>query len=107
MRSITAPELARWLAAAEGQPPVVLDVREPWELAIAKLPDAVAMPMGSVMASFTRLDPDRPTVCLCHHGVRSLQVALFLEHQGFSDPINLSGGIQAWAEEVDPAVAMY
>lgn len=85
----------------------MLDVREPWELAIAKLPDAVAMPMGSVMASFTRLDPDRPTVCLCHHGVRSLQVALFLERQGFSDPINLSGGIQAWAEEVDPAVAMY
>lgn len=65
------------------------------------------MPMGSVMSSFNQLDPDRPTVCLCHHGVRSLQVALFLERQGFSDPINLSGGIQAWAEEVDPAVAMY
>ena len=108
MRSITAPELARWLAENDPAPaPLVLDVREPWEVELASLPGAVAIPMGRIVASLGQLDPDRTTVCLCHHGARSMQVALFLEQQGFKDVDNLTGGIHAWSEQVDPAVRTY
>ena len=107
MRTITAPELARWLEAAGENPPVLLDVREPWEVEIANLPGAVAIPMGRIVAESGRLDPDRSTVCVCHHGARSMQVAMFLERQGFSDVVNLTGGIHAWSERVDPAVKTY
>lgn len=106
MKAITAPELARWLQDA-GDPPVVLDVREPWEVALASLPGAVAIPMGSIPSSLDRLDPERTTVCLCHHGARSMQVALFLERQGFRDVVNLTGGIHAWSELVDAGVRTY
>ena len=85
----------------------MLDVREPWELEIASLPGTVAIPMGSITRSLDRLDPQRSTVCVCHHGARSMQVALYLEHQGFSDVVNLTGGIDAWSAQVDPAVRTY
>lgn len=107
MRAITASELADWLANAGDEPPLVLDVRETWEVALASLPGSVLVPMGSIMSSLNQLDPDRVTVCLCHHGARSMQVALFLEQQGFSDVINLTGGIHAWSEQVDPCVPKY
>jgi len=107
MRTITAPELARWLAEDGGQAPVVLDVREPWEIALASLPGAVTIPMGRIVAEHDQLDPERSTVCLCHHGARSMQVAMFLERQGFTDVVNLTGGIHAWSELVDPAVTTY
>ena len=106
MKAITAPELAKLLRDAD-EPPVVLDVREPWELAVASLPGAVAIPMQSIPAALDRLDPRRTTVCLCHHGARSLQVALYLERQGFRDVVNLTGGIHAWAEQVDSSVPTY
>jgi rhodanese-related sulfurtransferase len=107
VRTITATELADWLARADGQAPIVLDVREPWEVAIASLPGSVKIPMGRLVAEIERLDPARTTVCLCHHGARSLQVALFLERRGFTDVVNLTGGIHAWSETVDPAVKTY
>ncbi|NLD55670.1 MAG: sulfurtransferase [Burkholderiaceae bacterium] len=106
MKAITATELARLLTDAD-EPPVVLDVREPWELAVASLPDAVAIPMRSIPAALDRLDPQRTTVCMCHHGARSLQVALFLEQHGFRDVVNLTGGIHAWSEQVDSGVPTY
>lgn len=106
MKEITAPELAQRLADAT-DPPVVLDVREPWEVAVASLPGAVTIPMGSIPASLDRLDPTRTTVCVCHHGARSLQVALFLEHHGFRDVLNLAGGIHAWSQQVDAGVPTY
>ena len=107
MRTITAPELARWLAEGPDGAPVLLDVREPWEVELASLPGAVAIPMGAITRSLDQLDPDRSTVCLCHHGARSMQVAMYLERQGFSDAVNLTGGIHAWAEQVDPSVRTY
>ena len=106
MRAITAPELARLLEDAD-EPPVVLDVREPWELAVASLPGTVAIPMQSIPGALDQLDPLRTTVCVCHHGARSLQVALFLEHHGFRDAVNLTGGIHAWSEQVDRSVPTY
>ncbi len=53
------------------------------------------------------LDPARPTVVICHHGVRSLHAGAFLERQGFEDVVNLHGGIDGWARSVDPAMAVY
>jgi rhodanese-related sulfurtransferase len=107
VRTITAPELARWLAEAGDNPPLVLDVREPWEVELASLPGALAIPMGSIVANIDRLERDRTTVCLCHHGARSMQVGHYLEQQGFSDVVNLTGGIHAWSTQVDPAVRIY
>ena len=86
---------------------MVLDVREAWEVELASLPGSVHVPMGSIVASLDQLDPDRSTVCLCHHGARSMQVAIYLQRQGFRDVINLTGGIHAWSEQVDPAVRTY
>jgi rhodanese-related sulfurtransferase len=106
MRAITAAQLAQLLRETD-EPPVVLDVREPWELAVASLPEAVAIPMQSIPGALDRLDPQRTTVCVCHHGARSLQVALFLEHHGFRDVVNLTGGIHAWSEQVDSSVPTY
>jgi rhodanese-related sulfurtransferase len=107
VRTITAPELARWLAGPPESAPVILDVREPWEVGLAALPGAVTIPMGSIPQSLDQLDPERITVCVCHHGARSMQVAFYLEKQGFSDVINLTGGIHAWSAQVDPQVRMY
>ena len=107
MKVITASELAERLSDPGEHPALVLDVREPWEVALAGLPGALAIPMGSIPSSLNRLDPDQTTICLCHHGARSMQVALYLQQQGFSDVINLTGGIHAWSEQVDPSVRQY
>lgn len=104
-----------WLAenaATEGREgPLVLDVREPWEVQLASVqPQGFtlqAIPMGTLAARVEELDPDRPTACLCHHGVRSLRVAQFLAHHGFGKVVNISGGIDAWSEERDPGVPRY
>ena len=83
MRQLTAPELADWLRDPARPVPQVLDVREGWEVAVCALPDSVHIPMGQVPARGDELDPDRPVVCVCHHGMRSLQVAAFLaRHPG-------------------------
>lgn len=65
------------------------------------------MPMNTVPAQFQDLDPERPLVCVCHHGGRSMQVAIFLERNGFSNVFNLSGGVDAWALQVDNTMARY
>ena len=96
----------------EGAPaPVVLDVREPWEMQTASVKadgfELVAMPMRSVPARYLELDRDRPIACLCHHGARSAQVAHFLMQNGFSAVVNIHGGINAWSQQRDPGVPMY
>lgn len=97
--------------AAAGPRPLLLDVREPWEVATASLRadgvDVAAIPMGEIVRRLGELDPSRPIVCLCHHGMRSLQVASFLASRGFDPVYNLSGGIDAWSIEVDPGVPRY
>ncbi|MEJ6007508.1 rhodanese-like domain-containing protein [Paucibacter sp. AS339] len=93
------------------QPPLLLDVREPWEAQLASIRvdgvRSLLMPMGQVSARFEELDPTQPVVCYCHHGVRSLQVVAFLQRAGFESVYNLAGGIDAWSNEVDPAVPRY
>jgi rhodanese-related sulfurtransferase len=107
MRQMQPAELAQWLALPEPQRPVLLDVREPWEVAICVIPGSSAIPMGEVPARIDELDPSRPVVCICHHGMRSARVAGFLESRGFADVVNLDGGIDAWAHDVDPSLAKY
>ncbi len=85
----------------------MLDVREPAEVAICSIAGSVHIPMGEIGARHLELDPDRPTVCVCHHGVRSAQVALALDRLGFRSLFNLTGGIDRWAGEVDPGMARY
>ncbi len=85
----------------------IIDVREPWEHAICRLPGARLLPMDGLPQRLAELDPGRPTVVVCHHGVRSYQVALWLERSGFTDVVNLSGGIDAWARYVDPSMDTY
>jgi rhodanese-related sulfurtransferase len=85
-----------------------IDVREPWEFATAHIPGTVLMPMGEVPArAHQELDPDEHVVILCHHGQRSLNVAVWLRNQGFEQAQSLRGGIDAWSAEVDPAIARY
>ena len=105
-------QLSAWFASApEGSRPVVLDVREPWELQTASVQapgfTLLAIPMNSVPDHLAELNPDQPIACLCHHGARSQRVALFLEHNGFSQLVNIAGGIDAWSAELDPAVPRY
>lgn len=88
--------------------PVLLDVREKWEYDTAHLPDSRLMPMGDVPSrANTELDPDAHIVVLCHHGARSLNVAMWLRQQGFDNAQSLAGGIDAWSRSIDPAIPRY
>jgi len=113
MRELTGPDAVALAEtqAARGEPLVLLDVREPWEVAVAAidLPGATTrlMPMRDVPSRLGELDPAQPVVCFCHHGARSAQVVAFLERAGFASPYNLAGGIDAWSRDVDPGVARY
>ncbi len=89
-------------------PPLLLDVREPWETAAAPLPGAVLMPMGDVPSrAHQELDPDQPIVVFCHHGARSLNVTMWLRQQGFEHVQSLAGGIDHWSAVIDPSVPRY
>jgi sulfur-carrier protein adenylyltransferase/sulfurtransferase len=103
--SVTATELAASLAA--GDDVVLLDVREPWEAEIASLPGALLVPLGSLGSVIDKLDPAEDFVVYCHHGVRSESGLRILQQHGFEHAKHLTGGIEAWSREVDPAVARY
>ena len=107
MKQISPADLALWLADEEREPPLVLDVREPWEQKICAIAGSEAIPMQQIPARFNTIDPSRPVVCVCHLGARSAQVAVFLQRQGFDDVYNLVGGVDAWARQVDPSMPVY
>jgi rhodanese-related sulfurtransferase len=87
---------------------VLLDVREPWEFATAQIAGSKSLPMGEIPARvFQELDPEAHIVTICHGGVRSLNVAVWMRNQGFEKVQSLSGGIDAWSREIDPAVPRY
>ena len=95
--------------------PVVLDVREPWEVQAACIKEdgfsLLPVPMREIPARLAELRDtlgvDQPIACLCHHGMRSLQVANYLAQAGFSEVVNLQGGIDAWTQQVDTSVPRY
>lgn len=87
---------------------VLLDIREPWEIAKARIEGAASIPMGEIPSrAFQELDPESHIVALCHSGVRSMNVAVWLRNQGFEKVQSLRGGIDAWSREVDPAIPRY
>jgi rhodanese-related sulfurtransferase len=110
MRELSGPDLIA-LSTAGAPAPLLLDVREPWELALATIRidglRTLAVPMHSVPRRLAEFDPAQPVVCICHHGARSAQVVAFLERQGFAAVYNLAGGIDAWSVQVDPGVPRY
>ncbi|MBB1075461.1 sulfurtransferase [Rhodoferax sp. 4810] len=106
MRQLMPSELATFLRTSP-EPPLLLDVREPWEFSICQFDNAQLVPMRQIPDLLPTLDPDRPVVVICHHGIRSQQVARYLEHHGLRQVINLRGGIDAWAREVDFSMPTY
>jgi rhodanese-related sulfurtransferase len=114
---LTPADFGAWLASLPaGTPaPIVLDVREPWELQTASVKadgfKLVHIPMRDVPARLEglqeELPADQPVACLCHHGARSMQVASYLAQNGFTQVVNLHGGINAWSQQRDASVPLY
>jgi sulfur-carrier protein adenylyltransferase/sulfurtransferase len=90
-----------------GEHPLVIDVREAWELDVARLEEVLHIPMNEIAQRLSELDRERETIVMCRSGGRSLRVAQYLEQQGLPHVLNLTGGILAWAQDVDPSVPTY
>jgi rhodanese-related sulfurtransferase len=85
----------------------ILDVREPWEVAICAIAGSVNVPLSTLPQTLNRLPEQGPLVVLCHHGMRSMQAVAWLRQNGFENATNLQGGIDAWARQVDTSMATY
>ena len=107
IQPLTAPALAAWLADPTRPAPLLLDVREPWEFATCRIDGSSSIPMNDVPARLAEIALETPIVCICHHGARSMQVAGFLAARGATDVHNLTGGVAAWAHQVDAAFPTY
>jgi rhodanese-related sulfurtransferase len=102
------PEAYLKLREKRANASVLLDVREPWEAETAAIPGATLIPMGEVTSrAHAELDPDKAYVVLCHHGARSLSVAMWLRNQGFDRAQSLAGGIDQWSRTIDPTIPRY
>ncbi len=103
---ISAEEVKAKLDA--GEPFTLLDVREPWECATARIESAKLIPMGDIPSrAHQELDPEDHIVVMCHHGVRSMNVTVWLRQQGFDKAQSMRGGIDAWSRGVDSGVPTY
>jgi rhodanese-related sulfurtransferase len=115
MDHMTAPQVAAWIADTDRAAPLLLDVRETWEFDTARIAGATLVPMSTIVEQLDAVralradsaDAARSIVCICHHGARSMQVAAFLEKNGFDQIVNLTGGIHAWSQQVDASVPVY
>ena len=106
LREITPENLHEKIES--GQHLQLIDVREPEEFEICKLPESILIPLEELMKRYTEIDPEAEVIVICHHGFRSAQAIQFLSQRfGFTNLINLKGGIHAWAEQVDPEMAVY
>ena len=101
---MSATELAEYL---EDTSPLLLDVREPWEFEICHIVGSINLPMGQIPLQLHQLQTAEETVVICHHGIRSQQVIHYLEQQGLDSLINLDGGVDAWARDVDLDMPVY
>ena len=104
IREIIPSELQTMLAG--DAPPLLVDVREAVEADIAQIAGSLLIPMGSLPQRLQEISRDRPVALYCHHGVRSLYAAEWLARQGYQT-LSLVGGIDRWAEEVEPAMRRY
>jgi rhodanese-related sulfurtransferase len=94
-----------------GAPVTMLDVREPWEHKICRIDNSALIPLSELSQRYQELTASdaggAPLVVICHHGTRSFHATLWLRQQGFENAINLAGGIDAWASEIDPTMQRY
>ncbi len=103
---ITAEELKRKLDSKDEF--TLLDCREGWEFQAAQIAGSMHIPMGEIpMRAGSELDPDAHIVVVCHHGVRSMNVAVWLRKQGYENAQSLRGGIDHWSRSIDPKVPTY
>ena len=107
MRQLSVFDLQAMLTGEPNAKPRLLDVREPWEFQLAHIEGSELRPMQTIPNQIDELDRSHPTVVICHHGMRSLQVIAFLQRQGFDNLHNLQGGIDAWSREIDPQIPLY
>ena len=105
MESITPEQLKQRMDAGDG--PKMLDVREPWEFEICRIEGSVNIPMAELGGRFGELEHGSEIVVICHHGMRSRQVAEYMESIGFPHVVNLEGGVDAWAQSVDEDMQQY
>ena len=91
----------------EGISPIILDVREKWEYDICHIENSVHIPIDQITEKKDDLSHNDMIMVVCHHGVRSRMVAKYLDANGFTNIINLSGGVDAWSNEVDPSMTKY
>jgi rhodanese-related sulfurtransferase len=106
VRNLTVQQLRDWHNEGAGQP-LMLDVREPWEVQICMLPGSRHIPLREISARAHDLPINGEIVVICHHGHRSQHVANFLARRGYESVYNLQGGIDAWAREVDTRMPLY
>jgi adenylyltransferase/sulfurtransferase len=92
---------------ARGDKLLLVDVREPWEYDLCKIPGAKLIPLGTIPANLNTLLDDDDVICYCHHGMRSLDAAVWLRQQGVEKAKSMAGGIERWSAEVDPSVPRY
>ena len=106
-RQITVEELSRLLK--EGAALMLLDVRQPWEHQMARLPDSLLIPLQELDERLDEVAPPVGTLVIayCHHGVRSLNAAALLEGHGIAAVASLAGGIDAWSQRIDAHVPRY
>jgi rhodanese-related sulfurtransferase len=105
MRHWTPLQLKTYLD--QNNQPLLLDVREPWEFEICHIAGSQLIPMSKIPQNINTFNRHQEIVLICHHGIRSRQVGYFLESQGLTDLINLTGGVEAWARDVDFNMATY
>jgi rhodanese-related sulfurtransferase len=104
-KNITPSQLSERMRSEE--PPLVIDVREPEEYELARVEGTRLLPLSLFNEWAASLDPERETVFMCHHGMRSAQVCAWFSRQGFGKVHNLVGGIDRWATDIDPTVPRY
>jgi rhodanese-related sulfurtransferase len=92
---------------ARGEKLLLVDVREPWEYQLCRIPEARLIPLGTLPANVNTLLDAGEVICYCHHGMRSLDAAVWLRQQGVASAKSMAGGIERWAAEVDPQVPRY
>jgi rhodanese-related sulfurtransferase len=106
-REISVEDLSHRLE--RGERPLLVDVRQPWEHELSRLPDSLLVPLGELAARAAEVQPapGQLVVCYCHHGVRSLHAVEILSRAGLTEAVSLAGGIEAWSLQIDPAVPRY
>jgi rhodanese-related sulfurtransferase len=102
---ISAKEVSERIARSDKL--LLVDVREPWEYDLCKIPGAKLIPLGTLPAKLNSLLDADEVICYCHHGIRSLDAAVWLRQQGVESAKSMAGGIERWSLEVDPNVPRY